>query len=88
MHVELLLKEQKRKFQLQFKRLTNEKLVECFNKQVRCLNGNSIRNVYLDALKSEFLSRDLDCSIILIKHGLCLQQKVRLENNRLVNSSN
>ena len=88
MHVELLLQEQQRKFQLQFKSLTNEKLVECFNKQVRCLNGNAIRNVYLDALKIEFLNRDFDCSIILIKHGLRLQQKVRLENNRLVNSNN
>ncbi len=84
MYVELLLKEQQGKFKSEFKNLPNEKLVECFNKQVRCLSGNSIRKVYLNALKDEFLNRDFDCSIVLNKCGLKLQQKVHLENNRLV----
>ncbi|ANI88776.1 hypothetical protein A9P82_05425 [Arachidicoccus ginsenosidimutans] len=84
MYVELLLKEQEQKFQSQFKTLPNDRLVECFNKQVRCLSGNTIRRVYLSALKNEFLNRDFDCSIVLNKYGLRVQQKVRLENNRLV----
>ncbi|MDE1190911.1 MAG: hypothetical protein PW786_02040 [Arachidicoccus sp.] len=84
MYVELFMKEQQGKFQSQFKNLPNEKLVECFNKQVRCLSGNTIRKVYLSALKNELLNRDLDCSIVLNKCGLRVQQKVKLENKKLV----
>ena len=84
MYVELLLKEQQGKFRLQFEKLPDEKLVECFNKQVRCLSGNTIRKVFLNALKDELLNRKLDCSIVLNKCGLNVRQKVKLENNRLV----
>ena len=84
MYVELLFKEQQGKFQTQFQQLPNEALVECFNKQVRCLGGNTIRKVYLDALKDELLNRKLDCSTVLNKCGLCPRQKVKLEDNRLV----
>lgn len=84
MYDELILKEQQGKFQSQFQKLPNEQLVECFNKQVRCMAGNTIRKVYITALKNELLQRKLDCSIVLNKCGLRLQQKVRLENNRLV----
>lgn len=88
MYVELLLKEQQGKFYSQFEQLPDEKLVECFNKQVRCLGGNTIRKVYLDALKDVLLSRKLDCSVVLNKCGLCARRKIKLENNRLVYLSN
>jgi hypothetical protein len=84
MYVDFLLKEQQGKFKSEFENLPIEKLVECFNKQVRCLTGNSIREVYLDALKDELLNRDFDCSLVLNKYGLKLLRKVRLQDNHLV----
>lgn len=84
MYVEQLLEEQQRKFEAEFKSLVDEALIERFNKQVRCLNGNTIRKVYLKALKDEILHRDFDSSIVIRKCGFRLDHKVRLENRRLV----
>lgn len=84
MDYEVLLQEQALLFQVEFSQLPDDELIHRFNKQVRCLGGNTIRKVYLDVLREELRNRNFDCSIILNKCGLRLQNKVKLQNHRLV----
>ena len=84
MDYEVLLQEQALLFQAEFSRLPDEELVQRFNKQVRCLGGNTIRKVYLSVLREELRRRNFDCSIVLHKCGLRLHHKVKLQNHRLV----
>lgn len=84
MDYEVLLQEQALLFQHEFSRLADDELVHRFNKQVRCLGGNTIRKVYLEALREELRRRNFDSSIVLNKCGLRLHHKVKLQNQRLV----
>ena len=84
MDYEVLLQEQALLFKAEFTCLPDDELVHRFNKQVRCLGGNSIRTVYLSVLRDELNSRNFDCSIVLNKCGLRLHHKVKLQNHRLV----
>lgn len=84
MDYEVLLQEQAVLFQAEFSRLPDEELVHRFNKQVRCLGGNTIRKVYLRVLREELRRRNFDSSIVLNKCGLRLHHKVKLQNQRLV----
>jgi|GEM_PF-1871145 len=84
MDYEVLLQEQALLFKSEFTRLADEELVQRFNKQVRCLGGNTIRKVYLEALRAELRKRNFDCSIVLNKCGLRLHHKVKLQNQKLV----
>lgn len=84
MDYEVLLQEQALLFQHEFSRLADDELVHRFNKQVRCLGGNTIRKVYLKVLREELRRRNFDSSIVLNKCGLRLHHKVKLQNQRLV----
>jgi hypothetical protein len=84
MDYEVLLQEQALLFKSEFTRLPDEELVARFNKQVRCLGGNTIRKVYLEVLRAELSKRNFDSSIVLNKCGLRLHHKVKLQNQRLV----
>lgn len=84
MDYEILLKEQQTQFQTEFAQLPDEELVTRFNKQVRCLGGNTIRKVFLVALKEELRHRDFDSSLVFNKCGLRLHHKVKLQDSRLV----
>ncbi|UAY55962.1 hypothetical protein [Arachidicoccus terrestris] len=84
MDYEVLLQEQALLFQHEFSRLADDELVHRFNKQVRCLGGNTIRKIYLEALREELRRRNFDSSIVLNKCGLRLHHKVKLQNQRLV----
>lgn len=84
MDFELLLKEQQIRFQAEFAELPDEELVLRFNKQVRCLGGNTIRKVFLSALREELGQRNFDSSIVFNKCGLRLNHKVKLQDHRLV----
>ena len=84
MDYEVLLQEQALLFQSEFRGLPDDELVQRFNKQVRCLGGNTIRKVYLQVLREELRKRNFDSSIVLNKCGLRLHHKVKLQNQRLV----
>ncbi|SEA15846.1 hypothetical protein SAMN05192529_10996 [Arachidicoccus rhizosphaerae] len=84
MNYEVLLQEQALLFKAEFNHLPDEELIHRFNKQVKCLGGNTIRKVYLAVLKDELCKRNFDCSLIINKCGLRLHHKVKLQNQRLV----
>lgn len=84
MDYEVLLQEQALLFKAELAGLPDEELVHRFNKQVRCLGGNTIRNVYLAQLRAELRKRNFDSSIVVNKCGLRLHHKVKLQNHKLV----
>lgn len=84
MDYEVLLQEQALLFKTEFSCLPDDELVQRFNKQVRCLGGNTIRKVYLRVLREELCKRNFDSSIVQHKCGLRLHHKVKLQNHRLV----
>ena len=84
MDFEFLLKEQQLQFQAEFAELPDEELVCRFNKQVRCLGGNTIRKVFLSALQEELKHRSFDSTLVFNKCGLRLNHKVKLQDSRLV----
>ena len=84
MDYEVLLQEQAILFQVEFRTLADQELIERFNKQVKCLGGNTIRKIYLKVLREELSRRNFDSSLIQHKCGLRLNHKVKLQNHRLV----
>lgn len=70
-------------YQKRFRDMSDQELVEAFNREVGGSGWTSSRAKYLEALHQEFKVRGFDYSIIGDDHGLSFKDKVRLENNRI-----
>jgi hypothetical protein len=58
-------------------------LIEAFNKQVGVNAWVLARGAYLFALRDEFESRGIDCSVIGDKRNVCTAKRVKLDGKRL-----
>lgn len=63
--------------------LSNDALVEAFNKEVGLTCWSEARGYYIQALRNEFLLRHIDFSSIGDKRALDLTRKVYLEEGKL-----
>ena len=64
-------------------KLSNEELVTAFNRQVCVPGWGNARAVYSTALRTEFLNRDFDSTLIISEVTLSFARKVSLQNKEL-----
>ncbi len=65
-------------YQKRFEKMSNEELVECFNREVKNPGWTGAKGAYLCALHQEFLKRGFDISLIGGEYCLSFGQKVKL----------
>lgn len=70
-------------FKEAFQMMSDQELVDAFNREVGVPGWVTARNYYLHYLREEFNKRSFDISAIH-RHGLSLKHRVKLENNKLV----
>lgn len=66
-----------------FKKLTDEQLIDTFNRQVKVKAWGNARSAYIKALKEEFLTRNFDSSLIITTQSFSFAKKVKLQNKHL-----
>lgn len=71
-------------FETQLAALSDQELVNAFNREVRNPGWVSLRGVYLQVLRRELQKRNFDSSAVMHSLGLKLNRKVRLEDGKLV----
>jgi len=67
-----------------FADLSIDELIDLFNQQAGRTHWVAARGRYLEALRQEFLSRDIDCSSIITGSSICIRKPIRLEGNRIL----
>ena len=75
--------EQFRTFCLLFSEMTNDKVIECFNKEVGNTGWTSSRGAYLAALHSEFDQREWDYREIGNERSLSFKHHIHLIGKRV-----
>jgi hypothetical protein len=73
-----------KEFQERFTAMSDEELVEAFNREVGNPGWTSSRATYLALLREEFEKRKFDHSAVTGSGGLSLKQKVKLVDGKLV----
>ncbi len=71
-------------FRTRFRGLSNEDLIQAFNREVGNSGWTSARAAYLTALHQEFEGRGLDYSAIGNKTELSFAKRVKLVGNKIV----
>ena len=71
-------------FGQRLRNLSNEQLVEAFNRETSNPGLVGARMDYLTRMRKEFLARNLDCSAFTGENTMSLKQRIRIEGNRLV----
>jgi len=71
-------------YQQSLEKLTDEQLVETFNSLVGLQGWGNARAAYGSALRTEFMKRDFDSTLIIGSDTFSFAKKVVLQNKRLV----
>jgi hypothetical protein len=71
-------------YQQSLEKLTDEQLVETFNRLVGLQGWGNARAAYGSALRKEFMKRDFDSTLIIGSDTFSFAKKVILQNKRLV----
>ena len=74
----------KKGFSARFRAMSDQELIEDFNREVGNDGWVSARAAFLAALHDEFNNREYDYAIIGCRQGLSFARKVRLEGKRIV----
>lgn len=78
------LTQKRQEFFENFDTISDDEIIEKYNREVDCKGWASIRGAYLMAMRDQFIKRGFDYSAIGNKEGLKLNQKVRLEDKQIV----
>lgn len=71
-------------YQESLEKLSNDQLIEAFNRQVGVQGWGNARASYGRALRNEFLKRDFDSTLIISAYTFSFAKKVIMQNKRLI----
>ena len=72
-----------KEYQDRFKKMSDDQLIDAFNREAGNAGWTSSRGSYLAALHQEFKARGYDYSIIGDKNSLSLKRKVQLVGKKI-----
>jgi hypothetical protein len=73
-----------KEYKERFSDMSDEQLIDAFNREVNNIGWTSSRAFYLVALQEEFENRNYDYSEIGDKEGLSLKNKIKLIGKKVV----
>ncbi|MEK7473681.1 MAG: hypothetical protein AAB668_03090 [Patescibacteria group bacterium] len=71
-------------FAARFKKMSDQELIDVFNRQVGNSGWVGSRAKFMSALPEEFKNRGFDCSAVGNGKGLSFMQKVRLDGKKVI----